>query len=89
VFQHDPDRPEDMDTSAEDYAADEARYACMSRPYIGQPAEKPKSEKMALMAWGPRITQRWEQRHCADPHRRLLVDEAERRRDGRDRPDWL
>lgn len=34
ILQHDPDRPEDVDTDAEDHVADEARYACMSRPYI-------------------------------------------------------
>lgn len=34
VLQHDPDRPEDLDTSAEDHAADDWRYACMSRPWI-------------------------------------------------------
>ena len=34
VLQHDPDRPEDLDTEAEDHAADDWRYACMSRPYI-------------------------------------------------------
>ena len=28
---------EDVDTNAEDHAADEWRYACMSRPYIGKP----------------------------------------------------
>jgi hypothetical protein len=33
ALQHDPDRPEDLDTASEDHAADEARYACMSRPY--------------------------------------------------------
>jgi hypothetical protein len=40
---HDPDRIEDVDTSAEDHIADEARYACMSRPWIkpGRPKEKP------------------------------------------------
>ncbi|HEY2051662.1 MAG TPA: terminase family protein [Caulobacteraceae bacterium] len=32
VLQHDPDRPEDLDTTAEDHIADEARYACLSRP---------------------------------------------------------
>jgi hypothetical protein len=31
---HDEKRPEDVDTSAEDHAADEVRYACMSRPYV-------------------------------------------------------
>jgi hypothetical protein len=30
---HDPHKAEDLDTSAEDHAADEWRYACMSRPW--------------------------------------------------------
>jgi hypothetical protein len=37
VLQHDPARPEDLDTAAEDHVADEARYACMSRPLIARP----------------------------------------------------
>ena len=37
VMQHDPDRPEDLDTDAEDHIADEARYACMSRPLLSTP----------------------------------------------------
>lgn len=41
VLQHDPARPEDVDTAAEDHAADEARYACMSRPYAADPAAPP------------------------------------------------
>ena len=32
-LQHDKSRPEDLDTTAEDHAADEARYGLMSRPY--------------------------------------------------------
>ena len=32
VVQHDPARPEDVDTAAEDHVADETRYACLSRP---------------------------------------------------------
>ncbi len=32
VLQHDPDRPEDLDTKAEDHIGDESRYACLSRP---------------------------------------------------------
>lgn len=32
--QHDPDRPEDIDTDGEDHVADEVRYACMSRPWV-------------------------------------------------------
>jgi hypothetical protein len=31
-LQHDEKNPEDLDTDAEDHAADEIRYACMSRP---------------------------------------------------------
>lgn len=34
VLQHDPHRAEDLDTKAEDHAADDGRYACMSRPWI-------------------------------------------------------
>lgn len=37
MLQHDASRAEDLDTSAEDHAADEARYGCMSRPWIAQP----------------------------------------------------
>ena len=32
--QHDPFQAEDIDTNGEDHAADEARYACMSRPFV-------------------------------------------------------
>lgn len=34
ALQHDESKPEDLDTSAEDHAADETRYACMSRPWV-------------------------------------------------------
>lgn len=40
VLQHDPDRPEDVDTDGEDHAADEGRYACMSRPFVPEPVEE-------------------------------------------------
>lgn len=41
--QHDPDRLEDIDTDGEDHAADEWRYACMSRPWAKPaPVEHPK-----------------------------------------------
>lgn len=33
-LQHDVNKPEDLDTTSEDHAADEWRYACMSRPYL-------------------------------------------------------
>jgi hypothetical protein len=39
IMQHDKDRIEDIDTDQEDHAADEIRYACMSRPYVRQSAK--------------------------------------------------
>lgn len=33
MLQHDDNKPEDLDTNAEDHAADEWRYGCMSRPW--------------------------------------------------------
>lgn len=46
LLQHDEKRPEDLDTSAEDHAADEWRYACMSRPWIpaGKAGAKPRRD---------------------------------------------
>lgn len=43
IIQHDPDRPEDLDTNQEDHACDELRYAVMSRPWV--PKAKPKPEE--------------------------------------------
>lgn len=42
-LQHDTVKPEDLDTDGEDHAADELRYACMSRPWVrkGDAAEEP------------------------------------------------
>lgn len=40
TLQHDEKDAEDLDSDAEDHAADELRYACMSRPWI-QGAEDP------------------------------------------------
>ncbi len=42
VLQHDTKKPEDLDTEAEDHAADDWRYACMSRPWVR--ASKPQPE---------------------------------------------
>jgi hypothetical protein len=36
-LQHDENNPEDLDTDAEDHAADETRYAVMSRPWRPAP----------------------------------------------------
>jgi hypothetical protein len=41
-LQHDTTRPEDLDTDGEDHAADEARYACMSRPWTAPSPEPAK-----------------------------------------------
>lgn len=43
ILQHDRDRPEDLDTAAEDHIADECRYACMSRPWVGEKATAPRN----------------------------------------------
>jgi hypothetical protein len=42
LMQHDKLRVEDIDTDMEDHAADEWRYACMSRPYVRKSAEDTK-----------------------------------------------
>jgi hypothetical protein len=34
ALQHDPDKPEDVDTDGEDHAPDTIRYACSSRPWV-------------------------------------------------------
>jgi hypothetical protein len=39
-LQHDPKKAEDVDTNSEDHAADEWRYACMSRPWLRSPIVK-------------------------------------------------
>ena len=40
VLQHDRDKIEDLDTEGEDHAADEWRYACMSRPWMPSKPDK-------------------------------------------------
>jgi hypothetical protein len=40
ALQHDPSRAEDVDTDGEDHAGDEARYACMSRPWTRKSVTK-------------------------------------------------
>jgi hypothetical protein len=41
ALQHDAARPEDLDSDGEDHAADEWRYACMSRPWVKPKPAKP------------------------------------------------
>jgi len=45
ALQHDENRPEDLNTSMEDHAADETRYAAMSRPYTRPLSEKRKDKE--------------------------------------------
>ena len=45
ALQEDPDRLEDLDTDTEDHAADDWRYACMSRPWVPV-REAPKPENI-------------------------------------------
>lgn len=44
ALQHDANKPEDVDSDGEDHAADEVRYACMSRPMVKDkpPEAKPR-----------------------------------------------
>jgi hypothetical protein len=46
ALQHDPDKPEDLDTDGEDHAADEWRYGCMSRPYQPHKAAEKKPDTL-------------------------------------------
>jgi hypothetical protein len=46
ALQHDRARAEDVDTDSDDHAADEIRYACMSRPWI---SESPEPKPMRLL----------------------------------------
>lgn len=48
VLQHDPMRPEDLDTRGEDHIADEARYVCSSRPMT---TRAPPIRNLADEAW--------------------------------------
>ena len=50
TLQHDPDRPEDLNTDMEDHIADETRYACMSRPWIPKAKEPPQPTELIYEA---------------------------------------
>jgi Terminase large subunit, T4likevirus-type, N-terminal len=54
ALQHDPVRLEDVHTESEDHAADEWRYACMSRPYSPKIVAVPKEVKIG---YGRRTSQ--------------------------------
>lgn len=53
TMQHDPVKAEDLDTESEDHIADEARYGCMSRPWIGTVATETPKPKSGQVWIGP------------------------------------
>lgn len=77
ALQHDATRPEDLDTDGEDHAADEWRYACMSRPYVRtKESQKPKGVAFYAKSDG-RMTSNL-------PIRDLIEMNARKRRGDRD-----
>ncbi|ABK44199.1 protein of unknown function DUF264 [Magnetococcus marinus MC-1] len=64
-LQHDESRPEDLDTSAEDHAADEWRYALMSRPYL-RPKAAVKADGLLQL---PTLDEMWAQQQRVTVHR--------------------
>jgi len=52
VLQHDKDKAEDLDTDGEDHAADEWRYAAMSRPWTAPTPPKPEDKGPLGMTLG-------------------------------------
>ena len=50
AIQHDPTKPEDVDTEAEDHAPDALRYMCMARPWVKAPPNvgRPKAQGLRL-----------------------------------------
>ena len=53
LLQHDRDRAEDLDTEGEDHAADEWRYACMSRPWPKPPPDSQARRRLLAAERGP------------------------------------
>lgn len=61
ALQHDTGKPEDLDTEGEDHAADEWRYACMSRPWTRpvEPENKPVDRWARLFDGGDGQERNW------------------------------
>ena len=59
VLQHDENRPEDLDTDGEDHAADETRYAALSRPWTPPKKGKRKPNKSGYSAVKKRKSVGW------------------------------
>lgn len=71
ALQHDPDKPEDVDTDSEDHAPDEIRYACMSRPFVRQAEPAPNNKILGI---GTHNTVTWDE---------LVENQPEAKRAGR------
>jgi hypothetical protein len=64
---HDEHDAEDLDTEAEDHAADETRYACMSRPWLpkGEPPEPIVYPQADPRQFGLAVKKHFERQHAA------------------------
>lgn len=51
LLQHDTNKPEDLDSDMEDHAADDGRYACMSRPYSRETYTRKKPAAPGTIQW--------------------------------------
>lgn len=51
ALQHDENNLEDVDSEMEDHAADDVRYACMSRPFIREVKRRKKAAEPGTIAW--------------------------------------
>lgn len=51
ALQHDGHNPEDLDSDMEDHAADDVRYACMSRPFIRDVVRDKVKPKAGTVDW--------------------------------------
>lgn len=68
ALQHDKNRAEDVDTEAEDHAADEWRYACMSRPYTRPKPVEPEDIKGME---GLTLNRLWKESRRTGPSKRI------------------
>ena len=58
ALMHDDHKPEDVDTDSEDHAADEWRYACMSRPWQGRKPVAPSNDVTYTLPTMAELTKR-------------------------------
>lgn len=58
ALMHDDHKPEDVDTSSEDHAGDDWRYACMSRPWQGRRPVAPSNDVTYTLPTMAELTKR-------------------------------